>query len=196
MIAHDDQVKCYSRSRHRVPMSKSFGRFHCKVSGMMCTETQTLTSNTSELNNSVRLRNPPVPSPYTVKETLRYFKLFHKAIWWAAPINQPFLHKIRIGSVHPTVRPNNNFPKTILHLFWEPRNSSLLKFCVNLVRVVVSPILVNLLKTAMIEVWVLCVNCVLPRLVWFTNTKYICKRDGLLVSFSGASGERAEKINK
>ena len=53
--AHDDRVKCYSR--HRVPMSKLFGRFYCKVSGMMC---------------CVRLRNPPVPSPYTVKETLRY----------------------------------------------------------------------------------------------------------------------------
>ena len=52
--AHDDRVKCYSR--HRVPMSKLFGRFHCKVSGMLC---------------CVRLRNPPDPSPYTVEETLR-----------------------------------------------------------------------------------------------------------------------------
>ena len=43
--------------------------------------TNALTSNTSELNNRVRLRNPPVPAPYTVKETLRYFKFFHKAIW-------------------------------------------------------------------------------------------------------------------
>ena len=56
MIAqcHDDRVKYYSR--HRVPMSKLFVRFYCKVSGMMC---------------RVRLRNPPVPSPYMVKETLR-----------------------------------------------------------------------------------------------------------------------------
>ena len=37
-------------------MSLIFGRFYCKVSGMKC---------------RVRLRNPPVPSPYTVKETLR-----------------------------------------------------------------------------------------------------------------------------
>ena len=41
-------------------MSKLFGRFYCKVSGMMC---------------RVRLRNPPVPSPYTVKETLRLNKV-------------------------------------------------------------------------------------------------------------------------
>ena len=38
-------------------MSKLFGRFYCEVSGMMC---------------RVRLRNPPVPSPCTVKETLRF----------------------------------------------------------------------------------------------------------------------------
>ena len=44
---------------HRVPMSKLFRRFYCKVSGVMC---------------RVRLRNPPVPSPYTVKETLCFLK--------------------------------------------------------------------------------------------------------------------------
>ena len=38
-------------------MSKLFGRF-CEVSGLMC---------------RVRLRNPPAPSPYTVKKTLRFF---------------------------------------------------------------------------------------------------------------------------
>ena len=71
----------------RVPMSKLFGRFYCKVSGMMC---------------RVRLRNPPVPSPYTVKETLRLKKkvliiLRHSVVWGdympsrnSAPLSPPW----------------------------------------------------------------------------------------------------------
>ena len=57
-------------------MSKLFGRFYCKVSGIMC---------------RVRLRNPPVPSPYTVKETLRNFiGVFGELLYWS------FLNCVRL----------------------------------------------------------------------------------------------------
>ena len=48
--------------------------FYCEVSGMM---------------NRVRLRNPPVPSPYTVKETLRCWKMLTLVLLRGGCTNPP-----------------------------------------------------------------------------------------------------------
>ena len=96
--AHDDRVKCYSR--HRVPMSKLFGRFYCKVSGMMC---------------CVRLRNPPVPSPYTVKETLRYANEYFKKM----------LSQLSTLPIYGLWKWNYSFT------FWNPESSKVQKFLDN-----------------------------------------------------------------